>query len=69
MDGNTEIIKGTAKQIREKLQRVPDEAIVRLMIGRPSLSAVARKMQEKALANGMTDTIHDELMASLKTDR
>jgi hypothetical protein len=69
MDGYTEIMKGTAREIRQELTRVPDDAVVRLIIGRPSLSAIARKLQAEAAAKGMTAAAHDALMASLKDDR
>jgi hypothetical protein len=45
---------------------MPDDAVVRLMVGRPSLSIIARKLQSEASARGMTDAQHDALMASLK---
>jgi len=66
MDG---FIEGTAKEIRAELMRIPDDQPVRLMVGRPSLSVIARKIQDATLAQGMTESVHDELMASLKHDR
>lgn len=38
------------------------------MIGRPSLTVVARRMQAAAAARGMTEEIHDDLLESLKND-
>ncbi|NCQ94900.1 MAG: hypothetical protein EWV41_00145 [Microcystis wesenbergii Mw_MB_S_20031200_S109] len=62
------VIQGTAKEIREALALIPDDEIVRLMVGRPSLSIIARKLQHEAATLGMTDAEHDALMASLKDD-
>jgi len=62
------VIQGTAKQIKAALDEMPDDEIVRLMVGRPSLSVIARKLQNEAATRGMTDAQHDELMASLKND-
>lgn len=58
-------IKGTAREVRAELTRIPDDRQVRLAVGHPSLSVIARRMQAEASARGMTDAIHDELMASL----
>jgi hypothetical protein len=60
------VIEGTAKEIKAALAGIPDDAVVRLMVGRPSLSIIARKLQNEAAARGMTDTQHDALMGSLK---
>lgn len=60
------VIEGTAKQIRATLAEMPDNEVIRLMVGRPSLSFIAQKLQSEAAANGMTDAQHDALMASLK---
>ncbi|BCU10013.1 hypothetical protein [Microcystis aeruginosa] len=62
------VIQGTAKEIREALALIPDDEIVRLMVGRPSLSIIARKLQHEAATLGMTAAEHDALMASLKND-
>ena len=62
------VIQGTAKEIREALALIPDDEIVRLMLGRPSLSIIARKLQHEAATFGMTDAEHDALMTSLKDD-
>ncbi len=62
------VIQGTAKQIKAALDEMPDDEIVRLMVGRPSLSVIARKLQKEAATRGMTEAQHDELMASLKND-
>ncbi|NCR40558.1 MAG: hypothetical protein GPJ21_12205 [Microcystis aeruginosa W13-11] len=62
------VIQGTAREIREALALMPDDEIVRLMVGRPSLSIIARKLQHEAATLGMTDGEHDALMASLKDD-
>ncbi len=62
------VIQGTAKQIKAALDEMPDDEIVPLMVGRPSLSVIARKLQNEAATRGMTDAQHDELMASLKND-
>jgi hypothetical protein len=60
------VIEGTAKEIKAALAEIPDDTPVRLMVGRPSLSIIARKLQSEAAARGMTDARHDLLMASLK---
>jgi len=62
------IIQGTAKEIREALALMPDDEMVRLVVGRPSLSIIAIKLQREAATLGMTDAEHDALMASLKHD-
>ena len=62
------VIEGTAREVIAELAHMPAEVRVRAMIGRPSLSAIARRLQATAAANGMTDAIHDELMESLKSD-
>jgi acyl CoA:acetate/3-ketoacid CoA transferase beta subunit len=62
------VIQGTAKQIKAALAKMPDDEVVRLMVGRPSLSVIARKLQSEATARGMTDAKHDELMVSLKNE-
>ena len=62
------VIEGTAKQIKAALAGMPDDAVVRLMVGRPSLSVIARKLQNEAAARGMTDAEHDALMSSLKDE-
>jgi hypothetical protein len=62
------VFQGTAKKIREALALMPDDEVVRLMVGRPSLFIIARKLQREAATFGMTDAEHDALMASLKKD-
>jgi len=62
------VIQGTAKEIREALALIPDDEIVRLMVDRPSLSIIARKLQHEAVTLGMTDAEQGALMASLKDD-
>ncbi|WP_228021033.1 hypothetical protein [Microcystis sp. LEGE 08355] len=47
---------------------IPDDEIVSLMVARPSLSIIARKLQHEAATLGMTAAEHDALMASLKDD-
>ena len=66
MNANDSVIEGTARDVMAKLAQVPPGEHVRAVIGRPSLSAIARRSQATALANGMTEAIHDELMRSLK---
>jgi hypothetical protein len=63
------VIEGTAKQIKAALAGMPDDAVVRLMVGRPSLSIIARKLQSEAAARGMTSAHHDALLVSLKNDQ
>lgn len=62
------VIEGTAKEIKAALAALPEDEVVRLMVGRPSLSVIARQLQSKATSRGMTDALHDELMESLKSD-
>jgi len=64
-----QVFEGTAREIRTRLAAIPDDERVRVMVGRPGLSLVARKLQGTAAANGMTDAIHDALLQSLKHDR
>lgn len=62
------VIEGTAREVIAKLAQVPAEEYVRAVVGRPSLSAIARQLQATAQANGMTEEVHAELLRSLKTD-
>lgn len=66
MNNADEIIEGLAPDVIPKLTQVPPGEHVRVRIGRPSFSAIARGLQATAAANGMTDAIHDELIRSLK---
>jgi len=68
MTRQARVIQGTAKEIKAALEQIPDDEVVRLMVGRPSLSLIARRLQTESATNGMTDVLHDELMASLKED-
>ncbi len=61
-----QIIDGTAAEVIAQLARLPAAEHVRAIVGRPSLTAIARKLQQTAATNGMTDAVYDELMASLK---
>jgi hypothetical protein len=54
------VIEGTAEEIKAALAGMPDDAVVRLMVGCPSL------LQSESAARGVTDAQHDALMASLK---
>jgi hypothetical protein len=63
------VIEGTAKEIKAALAGIPEDAVVRLMVGRPSLSIIARKLQSESADRGMTGAQHDALMASLKNNR
>jgi hypothetical protein len=62
------IIEGTAREVIARLAEVPADEYVRAMVGHPSLSLIARRLQATALASGMTDEVHDDLLRSLKTD-
>ncbi len=53
---------------KAKEQGIGEADVDRLMVGRPSLSIIARKLQKESAARGMTDGEHDALMASLKND-
>ena len=61
-----QVIEGTAREVMAKLAHVPAGERVRVMVGRPSLSVIARRLQATATANGMTPEVHDELLTSLK---
>jgi len=63
-----DVIQGTAQQVMAELAYVPPGEHVRVIIGRPSLSLIARRLQATAAANGMTDDAHDELLKSLKQE-
>ena len=69
MKSHAEVIEGTAQEVIARLARIPAGERVRATIGRPSLSTIARQLQETAAANGMTEDIHDELLASWKNGR
>jgi hypothetical protein len=62
------VIEGTAQEVIAKLALMPASAPVRVMVGRPSLSIMARRLQATAAANGMTETVHHDLLRSLKND-
>jgi hypothetical protein len=62
------IIEGTAQEVMAKLAHVPAGERVRVMIGRPSLTVIARRLQATAAANGMTEAIHNGLLRSLKNE-
>ena len=40
------VIQSTAKEIKATLEQIPDDEVVRLIVGRPSLSVIARKVTE-----------------------
>ena len=63
------VIEGTAREVMAKLAHVPADVRVRVMVGRPSLSVIARRLQATAATNGMTEEIHNGLLRSLKNDR
>jgi hypothetical protein len=63
------VIEGTAQEVIARLAGLPADERVRVMVGRPSLSLIARRLQATAAANGMTEQIHDELLEFLKNDR
>ncbi len=63
-----DVIQGTAQQVMAELAHVPPGEHVRVIIGRPSLSLVARRLQATAAANGITADVHDELLRSLKQE-
>jgi len=62
-------IEGTAAEVIAQLAQVPANERVRAIIGRPSLTLTARRLQATAAANGKTDEIHDELLQSLQNER
>jgi hypothetical protein len=62
------VIEGTARDVIAQLAHLPAGARVRAMVGRPSLSVIARRLQATAAANGMTAETHDNLLRSLTND-
>jgi len=62
------IIEGTAQEVMAKLAQVPAGERVRVMVGRPSLTLIARRLQATAAANGMTEAIHNDLLRFSKHD-
>ena len=69
MTTHDRVFEGTARDVMAQPAHVPAGERVRVMVGRPSLSVIARRLQATASANGMTKTIHDDLVRSLTTDR
>jgi hypothetical protein len=65
MDG--ELIKSTAGEIAAELRQrgIDPERPVTVLVGRPSLSIIARRLQREAAARGMTEALHDQLMGDL----
>ena len=51
-----------------KLAYAPAGERVRVMVGRPSLTVITRRLQATAAANGMSGAIHNDLLRSLKND-
>jgi hypothetical protein len=66
---NPESSKEPPRKLKRRSPECPMTRLSASMIGRPSLSIIARKLQSEAAARGMTDAQHDALMASLKNDR
>jgi hypothetical protein len=62
------MIEGTAEEVIAKLAHIPAGQHVRVLVGHPSLTMIARRLQATAAANGMTEAIHDDLLRSLKND-
>ncbi len=62
------VIEGTAQEVMAKLAHVPAGERVRAMVGHPSLSVIARRLQAIASANGMSEDIHNDLLRSLQND-
>jgi hypothetical protein len=70
------VIETTAKDAAEVLRKLglPDNETVRITVGTKAAAYrrfldSASRLQASAARNGMTDEIHDELLASIKTDR
>jgi hypothetical protein len=62
------VFEGTAQEVIAQLAHVPPGQRVRLIVGRPSLTVIAHRLQATAAANGMTAEIHKDLLRSLKND-
>jgi len=62
------VIKSTAGKVTAELERrgIDPARPVTVMIGHPSLSVIARRLQGEAARSGMTQEIHDQLMDELK---
>jgi len=65
MKAQNSFVEGTAEEVIAKLALLPASTPVRVMVGRPSLSIMARRLQATAAANGMTETVHSDLLRSL----
>ncbi len=68
MTRHDEVIEGTAQEVMAQLAHVPPGERVRAMVGRPSLTVIARRLQATAAANGITADIHNDLLRSIKND-
>jgi hypothetical protein len=65
MKAQNGVVEGTAEEVIAKFALLPASTPVRIMIGRPSLSIMARRLQATATTNGMTETVHSDLLISL----
>jgi hypothetical protein len=71
MEMEGQLIKSTAGEIAAELRQrgVDPSDPVTVLVGRPSLSVIARRLQTEAAGRGMTDEIHDKLMSGAKKPR
>jgi len=65
MKSQDRFVQGTVREVMARLAHVPADERVRVMVGRPGLRVIARRLQATAEANGMTDEIHEDLLRSL----
>ncbi|ELR96932.1 hypothetical protein [Gloeocapsa sp. PCC 73106] len=71
MTRQARVIQGTAKEIKAALEQIPDEEVVRLMVGRPSLSLSALHSptdRAKARASSSSDNPLSAKAASTVSD-
>jgi hypothetical protein len=54
-----------AQEVMAELAQVPAGERVRAMVGRPSLSVIARRLKVTAARNGMMDAVHPERLLIL----
>ncbi len=68
MRSRSEVIEGTAREVMARLARIAPDERVRVLVGRPSLSVIARRTQAVAAERGMNEATHDALIRSLKNN-
>jgi hypothetical protein len=71
MRAENQAIKSTAGQVTAELERrgIDPARPVKVMVGRPSLSVIGRRLQGEAARGGMNAEVHDQLLDELKQPR